>query len=597
MSHEPARIYRERLEARTADVADCARREASLSTARLVVFGAGALAAVLAYQGESAGVVLAVVSVLAFATLAIIHERVIRRHERARRATTFYERGLARVQHTFRGTGATGNAYLDPHHPYAGDLDVFGEGSLFEWICSARTIGGEARLAGWFLEPSPRAEVLARREAVEELRDRLDLREDLAVLAEDARVELHPETLSNWGEAPAVGLTPRHRLIAAVLAVAATLALVAWILGAGPIPMLVLIAAEVGFAYSVKERVTAVLHAVDAPARELGILAAIFERIEAERFTSPALAGLRARLDTDGLPPSRQIQRLGRLLDLVENRRNQIFAPIAALWLWGTQFACAIEAWRTEVGPKLHEWVDAVSELEALLSLAGNAWEQPDAIWAELAPGETRLEGTGIGHPLLPAATRVRNDIRLDAARPLIVISGSNMSGKSTWLRSIGVNVVLAWAGGVVCAESLTVSPLRVGASIRIVDSLQEGASHFYAEITRLRTILDLTEGTAPAPTLFLLDEILHGTNSRDRAAGAEAVVLELVKRGAIGLVTTHDLTLAGIADRLGERATNMHFADHLEDGEMHFDYKVRAGVVERSNALALMRSVGLPVD
>ena len=597
MNEQPADIYRKRLEARTADAAICASREAGLSTARLVVFGAGALAAVLAYRGESAGVVLAVVAVAAFAALAVIHERVIRRHERARRATTFYERGLGRINHTFQGTGATGNEFLEAHHPYAGDLDVFGEGSLFEWICSARTVGGEARLASWFLEPAPRPEVLARREAVEELRDRLDLREDLAVLAEDVRVDLHPETLSKWGEAPAIGLTRNHRIIATVLAAATTLAAAAWVLGAGPLPTLALIAAEIGFVFTVKERVKAVLHAVDAPALELGVLASIFERIEAERHTSPALVELRSRLDTGGLPPSKQIQRLCRLLELVESRKNQLFAPIAAMWLWGTQFACAIETWRTDVGPKLAGWVDAVSELEALLSLAGNAWEQPDAIWAELVEGEARLEGTGIGHPLLPSATRVCNDIRLDAARPLIVISGSNMSGKSTWLRSLGVNVVLARAGGVVCAETFTLSPLRVGASIRIVDSLQEGASHFYAEITRLRTILDLTEGASPDPTFFLLDEILHGTNSRDRAAGAEAVVTELVKRGGIGLVTTHDLTLAGIADRLGERATNMHFADQLEDGEMYFDYKVRDGVVDRSNALALMRSVGLPVD
>ena len=236
-----------------------------------------------------------------------------------------------------------------------------------------------------------------------------------------------------------------------------------------------------------------------------------------------------------------------------------------------------------------------LSEIEALLSLAGNAWENPDAIFPELLRDGPRVSGTGLAHPLLDPASRVSNDIELTPERPLFVVSGSNMSGKSTWLRTLGVNVVLGQAGGVVCAERLAFSPLRVGASIRIVDSLLEGASHFYAEIQRLRAILDLTE--QPGHVFYLLDEILHGTNSRDRAAGAEAVVSTLVERGAIGLVTTHDLALAGIADRLGERAANVHFADRLENGEMRFDYTVRAGIVQRSNALALMKSVGLPVD
>jgi DNA mismatch repair ATPase MutS len=200
------------------------------------------------------------------------------------------------------------------------------------------------------------------------------------------------------------------------------------------------------------------------------------------------------------------------------------------------------------------------------------------------------FEGQGIAHPLLRDG--VRNDLVLNGEMRLFVVSGSNMSGKSTMLRSVGLNVVLAWAGMPVRAQSLRVSPLSVGASMRVQDSIQDGKSRFYAEITRIRQIMDMA--TAPVPLLFLLDELLSGTNSHDRRIGAAAVVRTLVESGAIGLVTTHDLALADIAGKLAPHAANVHFEDHVEDGRISFDYKMRPGVVEKSNALELMRSVGL---
>jgi DNA mismatch repair ATPase MutS len=202
--------------------------------------------------------------------------------------------------------------------------------------------------------------------------------------------------------------------------------------------------------------------------------------------------------------------------------------------------------------------------------------------------------GEVLGHPLIPESRNVRTDLRLSDEPRVLVVSGSNMSGKSTLLRTAGVNVVLALAGAPVRARRLRLSPLQVGASIHIQDSLQAGASRFYAEIKRLRQIVDLTHGSVPV--LFLLDEILHGTNSHDRRIGAEGVVRGLLDRGAIGLVTTHDLALARVAEELAPLAANVHFEDRLEDGKMTFDYRLRPGVVQRSNALELMRSVGLEV-
>jgi DNA mismatch repair ATPase MutS len=333
---------------------------------------------------------------------------------------------------------------------------------------------------------------------------------------------------------------------------------------------------------------------VERPGRELSLLAEILGRLEQERFAAPLLVRLRSELDADGKPPSRQIARLSRLIQILDSLKNQFFAPIAFVLLIPAQLAIAIERWRRHAGAKIPRWLDAVAEIEALSSLAGYAYEHPRDPFPELVEGEVLFDGESLGHPLIAESRSVRNDVRLGAGPRALIVSGSNMSGKSTLMRTVGTNVVLALAGAPVRARRLRLSPLAIGASIHILDSLQTGASRFYAEITRLRQIVELTGGELPL--LFLLDEILSGTNSHDRLIGAEAVVRGLVERGAIGLVTTHDLALTRIADTLNGRAANVHFEDHLENGRMVFDYKMQPGVVRRSNALELMRSVGLEV-
>jgi DNA mismatch repair ATPase MutS len=242
----------------------------------------------------------------------------------------------------------------------------------------------------------------------------------------------------------------------------------------------------------------------------------------------------------------------------------------------------------------VRRWLVAMGEAEALSSLAGYAFEHPADPFPELHEGGPCFDAQQLGHPLIPESRAVRNDVAIGGDLRVIVVSGSNMSGKSTLLRTVGINAVLAQMGAPVRARGLKLSPLAVGASIRLNDSLREGVSRFYAEILRLRQILDLTAG--PLPVLFLIDEFMHGTNSHDRRIGAEAMVRGLVRRGAIGFITTHDLALAGIADELGEQAANVHFEDDLQDGKIHFDYRMQPGVVRKSNAIELMRSVGLEV-
>jgi DNA mismatch repair ATPase MutS len=277
-----------------------------------------------------------------------------------------------------------------------------------------------------------------------------------------------------------------------------------------------------------------------------------------------------------------------------------VFAPIAAVLMWGTHIAWAIERWRAAHGLKIGTWLRAVGEFEALSSLAAYRFEHPGDPFPELRPispaaADAAFEGIALGHPLVAAARMVPNDVHLTGDTRLFVVSGSNMSGKSTLLRTVGVNAVLAFAGAPVRATSLRLSELSIGATLRIQDSLQEGRSRFYAEITRVRRLADVAQG--PRPLLFLLDELFHGTNSHDRLVGASGVLRSLVERGAIGLITTHDLALTAVADNLAPRAVNVHFEDRFEAGDIQFDYRMKPGPVSHSNAIALMRAVGLHVE
>jgi len=588
--------YTQRLEARRAALAAELKLSRNVWIARRILFGVIAVMAVLAFDDHISWWWIAL-PIIAFITLMVLHQKVLAKVERLSRSVRFYERGLARLNDDWIGTGETGEQFADPNHLYAEDLDLFGKGSLFELLSTARTRAGEEKLAGWLKSPAKIDEVRARQAAVEELRTRLDLREDLALLGAEIRAGVHTEEIEAWGKAKPVFQAAQIGVLTAVAATIGSLAVgtvAGWIAFGYRLPALVAILFLLVFYGRYRQQVGEVISAVERPIRDLDLLAGILARLEREPFASPKLAQLRARLETAGLPPSEQIVRLHKLVEILGWTKNQFFAPVAFLLLLPALVALGVERWRQSSGAHISEWLDAVGEIEALNALANFAYERPQNPFPEIIENEACFDGEALGHPLLPESRCVRNDVRLSGERRLLIVSGSNMSGKSTLMRTVGVNVVLALAGAPVCARWLRVSPLAIGASIHILDSLQTGASRFYAEITRLKQIVELTKGQLPL--LFLLDEILSGTNSHDRRIGAEAVVRGLVERGAIGLVTTHDLALTRIVETLGNRGENVHFEDRLEDGQMKFDYRMQPGVVQRSNALELMRAVGLDV-
>jgi hypothetical protein len=591
----PAGAYRRRREARLTAAAQHERLADRIGQARI---GVVLIAAVLGWLAFAAGRIAGywvAAPAAAFFALAVWHQRVRFRKLRADRAARYYERGLERLADRWAGHGEPGSRYLDPDHPYAADIDIFGPGSLFERLNTARTRRGEDRLAAWLLAPAGPDEVTARQEAVRDLRPRLDLREDVAMLGGELPGGIDFEWLERWASAPPVLTDRRLRRFLPWLAALNVLSLASWPLfdlGSLPFAVSALVSAIVGL--RLRARVQAVIAPVEKAEKALALLAGLLARLEREPFGSPRLVHLRTDLDAAGQPPSRRIRQLGTLVELLDSRRNQLFAPISPLLFWASQIAFAVEDWRRLSGTAVARWLTAVAEIEALGSLAAYSYENPADPFPELVPAGPVCSGVGLGHPLVPADRCVRNDVELGGPVRLLIVSGSNMSGKSTLLRTVGVNAVLALAGGPVRAERLRLSPVALGATLRVQDSLQAGRSRFFAEITRVRKLMDLAAG--PVPLLFLLDELFAGTNSHDRRIGAEAVVRRLLDAGAVGLVTTHDLALTALAERLDGRAVNVHFADQFVNGEMTFDYRMRPGVVPHSNALALMRAVGLGV-
>lgn len=593
---DPIEEYRERLAARRAETARLERIGDRIANLRFFVAVAGAVLIWACFGSPQVHPVWLLGPIGLFVVLVAFHERVVRRRELSTRAERFFERGVLRVTDEWAGRGNPGERYDDPAHPSAPDLDLFGAGSLFERIATVRTRAGEDALADWLREPAEAEEIRARQAAVKELAPRLDLREELALIGEDASVTIEPARLDEWGSAPSAGLPGWLPIAAIPLGLAGLVTTILWFAGTmGPGPMAGVVLVDLLLLAPFRTRITNVLTFADRPASELALVSLLLARLEAESFDSPRLAGLSGRLAAAGEAPSVRIRKLVRRQNLADSIRNPVFLPVAFLVLLPVHLAVAIERWRAASGRVAGDWLRAAGEIEALLAFAEYAFERPDDPFPEIVEeGGPLFVAKGATHPLLPTDRAVRNDVSIGGELRLLVVSGSNMSGKSTLLRTIGTNAVLALAGAPVTAEELRISPVRVAASMRVTDSLMEGASRFYAEITRLKQVVDLAGG-AP-PVLFLLDELLHGTNSHDRAAGAEGIVRGLVEMGAIGLVTTHDLALGAVAESLAPRAKNVHFEDRMEEDRMVFDYSIRPGVVQRSNALDLMRAIGLDV-
>ncbi len=582
------------------------RRSRVIGTARLLlVLGALGLLGGIVWAHLPTLTWAAVAAMLiAFVALVMVHARVEAQKAVAAAGARFHERGLARLDGAWRkqpvSAFESGELFKMPNHPYADDLDLFGPGSIFHRLSQAQTRFGAAELAFWLRGgASSIAEARARQDAVRDLAPRASFRERLFALGAQLGDEKpDPGPMLEWAEgkltfdAPAA-LTPLFRILPILM--------VGSLVFASSLPRGTFVGViAIALAVTTPFRARASKIAAAAAARESGLsrYGDMLAEVEAEAFTAETLKRMQATLAASGGRATTEMRRLARIVAFVEARQNEVFRLfLAPLLLWDIQCVLALEAWRRRCGTHVRGWLDVLGSVEALASLSTLPFEDEGAVFPELVD-EPTFVAEGLAHPLLDPSKRVGNDASLAAPGHAYVITGSNMSGKSTLLRALGASVVLALAGTAVIARRLQVGPLRVVTSMRIADSLEKGVSHFFAELQRLKLVLDMAagQGKGKPPVFFLLDEILHGTNARERLIGARAVVRGLVQKGAMGAVSTHDLAIGELERELPDRVKNVHFEEHVENDTMSFDFKLKEGVVQSSNALRLMRIVGMDV-
>lgn len=592
---EPRTEYDRRRQTALAEDAKLDTWSAVFGHARVVFVGAAIAAALWASSGghaqpKSLYVALGVL----FVAFLFPQLSVDRRRARARRRADFYARAIERLDGGWTSFPSTGQALADADHPYARDLDVVGQGSLFQLLDTTRTRQGERTLGGWLLEPGDVADVQTRVATVRSLLTELDARERLAVPeAEDASTRVDEEPLVAWGNGDGIfALGTPVRLLCSVLPFVTVPML--WALNeglVGPVPVTILLLAHAGLLKLTRGSVEGTAWLAERAERELVTILPLLQAAATLPTHTPALEQINRELE--GAIDA--VRSLRRRITLFQSRANLLVVPFVLLLFWDVHAASLVEAWRRKHGRNLARWFAALGEAEALCSLSTYAYEHPNDVWPELVEGPISFAAEALGHPLLPAKQCVRNDVELAGPSQVLLVTGSNMSGKSTLLRSVGLNAVMALAGLPVRARRLKMPSLQVGTTMRVSDSLQEGASFFLAEVKRLKRVTDLATGKRPL--LFLLDEILQGTNTRERSLGARGVVAHLSRVGAAGLVSTHDLTLVMLGDVLGDNLKYAHFTDQVEGDEMTFDYLMRPGVVKSSNALRLMRAIGLEVE
>jgi hypothetical protein len=512
------------------------------------------------------------------------------------RLKCFYDRAVRRLKGDWVGSETAGENFSEAGHVYAHDLTIFGEGSLFELLCIVRTTIGQRGLADYLSEPCTLEETLLRQEAVRELRGRVELREKIATLGEFDSEQSKWSTFDEWLDSPKLSFPPHLSVVAAItsgllaglILAPGFSAAIPWTRIAVPISALIVFHTAVGLFF--RKRVKCMLGWLQRVSVETSVLRQGLDLLARERFHSAKLCRLVDQVQAG----STAIRKLERLLDALGQRNKEWFYHFSRILLVGTQLSFAIEQWRAEHGEALKRWLSAWAEFEALNALGAYAYENPENAFPEFASSDACFNAREMGHPLMQRTCCVVNNVALTKDHQFYVVSGSNMSGKSTLLRSIGLNAVLAFAGAPVRARALRLSPFSIFASLSIVDSLLNGKSKFLAEVERLRLAIEATKDEKPV--LFLIDEILSGTNSRDRRIAAEAVVRTLTNNGALGVLSTHDLALTEIVNREGMNGGNVHMGSRDGQNSMDFDYRLKEGVTEESNALAIARMAGVPV-
>ncbi|MCJ7628738.1 MAG: hypothetical protein MUO50_10165 [Longimicrobiales bacterium] len=538
-----------------------------------------------------------------FIALVIWHRRVRRRRDWAATMVRINQVALARVARDWEALPPV--AFEDPgtHHPYAYDLDVCGETSLFRLLTTVTLPPGLETLRRWLLDPAPPDEVRKRQEAVAELAPQVEFRQ--ALEAQGCLLDCPPSEpirrFLAWAESDSWlsghGWVLRGaRALPLLTAVLVALFWLGWTDGPW---WLVSMGAAFALGNYFRTKIHPLMELASAGQERFGRYAAILGLLLEAEMEAPALQELQRSVRSTPVGAGQELRRLGRRVAWADIRYSSMaHAPLQALFVWDVHMLAGLENWKARSGLHVRKWLEALGELEALSAMAALLADNPDWCFPKFSEDRSgNIIARGLSHPLLPQDRCVRNALEIGPPGTFLFVTGSNMSGKSTLLRAVGINAVLAQAGGPVCAEAMELPPVQVHTSMRTADSLAEGVSQYMAELNRIRQVVDAAWANQAGTVLFLLDEPLQGTNEAERRVAVQTILGHLVGSGAIGAVATHDLHLDE-TERLKAAAKAVHLEGTVGEGEdgplLSFDYLLKPGRATSTNALALLRAVGL---
>ena len=592
----PANYYTERIAALEQQLQQLLKKKSILGWLRftVVVLLIGALYLLLPL-GWMYVAIAAVLLLIAFTRLLFSDLRNKSNIENTRHLIAINEDELKALSHNYFHF-PTGIEHSPKDHLYANDLDIFGRASLYQYINRTGSEMGGTVLANWLLNPADTNALQQRQNAVKELTDATEWRQQLQAFAKDKKIQTATQQrLQQWLNEPDRFSSGKYwgwlRFVLPAIILTVIALNIAGILPYQIRNMALLLFAIIAYFFA-KKAAPVHLH-LSKMVSELEVLADSVELIEQHNFKSDLLAQMQSLFLQKNYTSSKALKELKKILERLDLRFNPVvFIPLAILFQWDLQQVLSLEKWKQRHHENAPRWFEMLAQFEALSSLATLSFNHPQWCFPIFKQPHFFIDGRQIGHPLINAAKRVDNDILINSKGEIMLITGSNMAGKSTYLRSIGINVVLAMAGSPVCAESFGLSPVQIISSMRIADNLEESTSTFYAELKKLKTVIDLVnEG---APIFILLDEILRGTNSLDRHTGSVALLKQLIKKNAAGIIATHDVELAKLKDSYPENILNYHFDAQVSNDELYFDYKLKAGVCESLNASILMKKIGI---
>ncbi|MGC4102590.1 MutS-related protein [Ferruginibacter sp.] len=593
---QPDIFYKKRIETLEIQYQQLLQKKSLLGWLRFGAILAIGLAVYFLWPSGTGTVAVAVVALLvAFTRLVFMdlaNKTAIKHTQHLKKINEAELKALAHDYYHFED----GHEYIPATHPYAGDLDIFGRASLYQYCNRTTSDMGGAALAQWLLQPAGIHEILQRQEAAKELSATPEWRQELQAYGMEQKITgTTQQRLHEWLDAEPHFINNSTWKVLQYAVPALIITVIALNMAdiiTNPVRNIFLLASAL-LALVMAKKIAPLHLQVSRMADELAVLANSVHLIEQTGFKSPLLSSLQSKFVLENKPASVQLKQLKKIVERLDLRLNPVvFIPLAVILQWDIQQAMALEKWKQRNKQNINDWFEAIGKFEALHSFAGLAFNHPEWCYPVFKEAHFFIAGENIGHPLINAAKRVNNDISITSREELMLITGSNMAGKSTYLRSIGVNTVLAMAGAPVCARSFTLSPVQIISSMRIADNLEESTSTFYAELKKLKAIIDRVN--AGEKIFILLDEILRGTNSLDRHTGSVALVKQLIKHKAACIIATHDVELAKLKDNYPDNILNYHFDVQVANDELYFDYKLKEGICNSLNASILMKKIGI---